>query len=266
MHESSGPIVLADPVDRSHPLNRGRISWWLTLPGLEGGRRWLDLMGLNHGTLTNMTTSASGWRGTTRPGGWGHILFDGSDDAVVCPSIAAANTPPVSYAAWANLGSLAGNRTIVGGGVGDLQFRVQSDGAIQWVKQGVANIGGSPAGTVATNAWCRVVGTYAASGAYAFHLDGRPVGSGTSAQTLVTTNPVVIGAYTVGTEEFAGALDDVSMWSRVLSAAEVRADYDLSRAGYPGVLRRLGSRAWRSAPAGPGPLAATYYQRRRRGA
>ena len=48
------PVNTADPVNRHHPLNSKLAAWWLPLPGLDGGRQLYDLMGLNHGTLTNM--------------------------------------------------------------------------------------------------------------------------------------------------------------------------------------------------------------------
>lgn len=264
MHESSGPIVLADPVDRSHPLNRGRVAWWLVVPGLEGGRRWFDLMGLNHGALTNLTTPASGWRGTTRPGGWGHILFDGVDDIVTAPAL---SPPTFTLAAW-------GFKTAAGNGVIVAQANSSVSLASYYLR--IANGSGFHAGSgyreiivpdCSLNAWHHHALTYDGA-TLRYYLDGAAGVSGAATGTPdATTNPCTIGRFgDLSAQYWPGPLDDVAAWDRALSAAEMGAIYDLSRRGYPGVLRRLGSRAWRSAPAGPGPLAASYYQRRRRGA
>lgn len=57
------------------------MAWCMTLPDLAAGNKWYDLLGLNNGALTNMSTG-SGWAGTTRPGGFGHLVFDGTNDYV----------------------------------------------------------------------------------------------------------------------------------------------------------------------------------------
>src|SRR5690349_1214055 len=92
-------IDIQNPINQDHPLNHGRVAWWLTLPGLEGGKYLYDLCGRSPGTLTNMTTTSSGWRGTTRPGGYGHLLFDGSND-VVNMTVPSQTTTGFTATAW----------------------------------------------------------------------------------------------------------------------------------------------------------------------
>src|SRR5215831_20671009 len=80
-------LDVLQPADRSAPLNDGCSGWWMFLPGLSGaGTVWRDLLAPDHGTLTNMAqpaTSTSGWGLTTlRPGGFGELRLDGSDDYV----------------------------------------------------------------------------------------------------------------------------------------------------------------------------------------
>src|SRR5688500_4148301 len=79
--------ILASPnssaVNLSHPLNRGLVGWWL--PGFGGrtGQVLRDLSGNHtHGTLTNM--ASDDWiPATGRPGGFGALNFDGSNDHVL---------------------------------------------------------------------------------------------------------------------------------------------------------------------------------------
>src|SRR4051794_33812532 len=93
------PIDPARPVNPDHPLNRERRAWWIVVPGTDGGRQIFDLMGFNHGTLTNMTTAGSGWGGTARRGGYGNLLFDGSNDYVALGS-RVGPTGGLTVAAW----------------------------------------------------------------------------------------------------------------------------------------------------------------------
>src|SRR5438045_3728680 len=86
MPNAPGLIRLSDPVNRSHPNNRGKVAWWKVLPGLDGGRQFFDLIGQAHGALTNGPT----WKPTARAGGLGAIAFDGTDDYV-----AVANSPAI---------------------------------------------------------------------------------------------------------------------------------------------------------------------------
>jgi hypothetical protein len=264
MHEPHGPIVLADPVDRSHPLNRGRVLWLLTLPGLDGGRRWFDLLGLCHGTLEDVG-AAAGWRGTTRPGGWGHLEFDGTANQDVSASLPGLVATSLTVAAWANPrvdNANLGQQNLVSAVNFHVTVRVGSRPGIvtpggAWLESAID----TPAGR-----WSRVAFVVGPSLRQVW-VDGQLGGSDAlGGATISPTTGLLIGRRPDVTTGYDGALDDVAIWARALPAAEVRADHDLSRRGYPGVLRRLGSRAWRSAPAGPGPLAASYYQRRRRGA
>lgn len=64
-------LLPGNAVNRSAPLNRGLVSWWMTLPNRlgGGGNTFRDLMGRNHGTLTNGPT----WSGNRRLGGFGSI-------------------------------------------------------------------------------------------------------------------------------------------------------------------------------------------------
>jgi hypothetical protein len=55
-------IFLPDPVSRHHPLNQGLVGWWLSVPGLDGGNQFYDLMGLLPATLTSGASWITGFR------------------------------------------------------------------------------------------------------------------------------------------------------------------------------------------------------------
>ena len=90
----------------------------------------------------------------------------------------------------------------------------------------------------------RLTGTYDGSN---IRLYTNGVLSATTAQTsgtLTSSGNVSIGrsVYDASALRFVnGLIDNVSIWNRALSAAEVLADYELSRREYPGVLNRLES-------------------------
>lgn len=235
-----GPLV----VNRGHPLNRGRVAWWLALPGTNyGGARWYDLAGSNHGTLTN----GPAWRGTSRPGGWGHLLFDGVNDRVDVADAAPLDlTGPLAVAFWMNLTGVTAEQVVVSKGTSAGYF-------IEVISSKVGFAAGSlemfSAATLAPNRWTHVVCTYNLA-TMIVYLDGASSNSTANATApAANTDLLRIGAYSNNGLCVAGAVDDVAIWSRALSAAEVALDYRLSRQGYPGLLVRAG---WPAAAAAAG--------------
>lgn len=97
MIDTLAPIDLANPVNVHHPLNLGLISWWLAVPGLDGGKYFYDLCGRNDGTLTNGPT----WSNNIPPGAVSRSLsFDGVNDFVSTPITAALGTAEHTMSAW----------------------------------------------------------------------------------------------------------------------------------------------------------------------
>jgi hypothetical protein len=265
------------PVNWQHPLNRGRLAWWMVPPnsGWRGSLRLLDLCGLSgrkadHGTLTNGPL----WRGTTRPGGFGHLLFDATDDYVDLPASPAFNfgTGDFSIGVWLRPSDVSQFRIMLGKDVSgnrdwNLNHGITAAGGTSsgylCFFDNVASTGPGSAtvdsgGSVLTdNVWSRAVATRNGSTSTLYH-NGVRVGQTTGVTTTFSaTNAVQIGRREFGGFEqyFGGALDDVSVWSRGLSAAEAAADYNLSRRGYPGVLNRVAPVAYSIPAAGGGAYA-----------
>jgi hypothetical protein len=230
-------IALGQPVNWSHPLNRGRVAWWLALPGRMSGPTWSNLMGSGHGTLTG----GPKWGGTTRPGGYGQVLFDGVDDYAdlgVLPL-----NGDFTVAAWVYAASLnsAGARRVLFGKKGGSNSRQMS---LTWATTSKLSIGEEDIAIIATTAadfplarWAHVAWTHKA-GSHNVYIDAAV--AATAAYTFVGpyAGPSYLGDASAFT--FDGPMDDVTAYARGLSAAEVWSLRDLSRRGYPGVLNRLG--------------------------
>jgi hypothetical protein len=211
------------------------------------------LVGLHAAILTNMTTSASGWRGTTRPGGWGSIRLDATDDYLAIGPLTLS--VPYTFAAWLYVETWGGSnpglwRDGAASGGGDFNI-FQGSAGLPWIRSAGSNILQPGSGyAVSTGAWTQVVFAVTASDS-AFYADGLPrhSGSGGAGANFSVYN---LGYQADISERVAGYWDDARFWGRSLSAAEVRALYDSSRRGYPGVLRRAVRRATVGVPAGGG--------------
>src|SRR5438105_8727398 len=71
-------IYTPAPLKRQHWLAVGLQAWHIALPWRMAGGTWYDLAKVSKGTLTTMGNANNGWRSTTRQGGFGAVLFDGS--------------------------------------------------------------------------------------------------------------------------------------------------------------------------------------------
>lgn len=238
----TGPIVLADPVVRSHPLARGLLAWWLARPGRDCGPTWYDLTGRSRGTLTNGPT----WGRAHRPGGSGNVQLDGSDDWVDCGTAAALSPPELTILAWIRVDSFTPAYSAIvsrNDGSAYAQLFIKSNGTLAvYCSQSFANYDGTGSHTLAAGTWYRIGWTWSAASGIVGYVNGEvdATANGTGTQPVVAAS-FAIGHDTVNAgRHFPGAIDDVKVWSRPLAAAEIRADLEESRAGYPGTLRRRG--------------------------
>lgn len=218
--------------NRTTPLNRGLLGWWLTLPRFRGSQL-IDLLGQNHGVLTNGTTwgSAAG-----RSGGFGSMVFDGSDDFVDMPSFDASALTAFSCSFWLKTTdtdavpfSWADFRFArIGATANKLSFSV--DGGVTGSTVTASN--------VTDGLWHHIAYSSTAS-AQSLYFDA--VSESTATETLNTANSGIIrlGAFTGGTRPMVGQMDDVRVYNRAISADEVRRLYNDSRAGYWETLNRV---------------------------
>jgi hypothetical protein len=181
--------------------------------------------GDDHGTI-----SGAVWAGAGRHGG--ALQFDGVDDSVRIPDRAALDlTNAMTLSAWVRPSALGTRwRTVL--------FKEQPThmtyalyaGASDGRPTGQAYVGGQrdargPSG-LALNTWTHLAATY--DGA---HL--RLYVNGTVVRTLavtgnmtVSSGPLKLGGNAIWNEWFAGLMDDVRIYNRALSAAEIQGDME----------------------------------------
>jgi hypothetical protein len=240
------------PVNWSHPLNQGLLSWWLPLPNNQGGGKLFDLCGNNpltmtgtyqwapgrtpfSGIKTNPTTSnaADGYAITTSP-----RLTDNIRNAftvsVWTKGAAENNWPSLSGSVLHISSYFTGARTVYIGGsrwASPMNMGVYIDNAaasvaIDW--------------TSYESDWHHIVATYDKT-TLRLYVDGNQVGSTAYSATLEgPSDYIVIGASAYTPDGWAGDITDARMMSRALSAAEVAALHAQCLRGHPDTLNRRG--------------------------
>lgn len=233
-------INLGQPINWSHPLNRGLVGWWLALPNWNRGYTWRDLCGRSHGTLTNMDAGTD-WVTSTR--GFGAVDFDGTNDRVATTLGYAVS--PLSATAWIyprTFGGVSKGRIfdanqgiwfIDNSGDGGLAFNT-----MMYVANG-ANTGTfSPANIITANVWQHVALTY--DGTTAQHyVNGINVGSQSPPAGSAATGLNIGGRSIDNNRNFDGMIDDVRIFDYVMSPETVQGIYVDSLAGYAKTLNRI---------------------------
>jgi len=206
----------------------GLIGYWKMDEG--GGtavRDWSP--SANDGALVNSPSWAAGVAGRA-------INFTGGNYAIIGNG-SIFNPQYITVSAWVNFNSCGGRfGQIVGKGAdNDWQLRMGGDSSACKPVFGV-QASGFPQVTgplLQNGTWYHLAGTY--DGAYLrLYVNGAEVANGTSSGAIAAgTLPVSIGSRTHdGTTygyPFYGAVDEVRVYSRSLSASEVLADYSALR-------------------------------------
>jgi hypothetical protein len=216
------PVGVATPQCRSHclPPPTGVAGWW---PG-DGNAN--ALVGGANGVLEN---GASNGPGLIRPG----FVFDGVDDRVRTAAFNMGNT--FSVALWVNSDVLiqGAYRRIVENAY-NLGFYIGTEstgtGYKLIVRNGVAPYGTAEGGKISPGEWQFLVGTYdGATGI--LYVDGAAVGSGAFIAPGALSLPVNIGAANAGGVGWKGRVDEVQIFNRALTPAEVANLYEAASAG-----------------------------------
>ncbi len=208
------------------------ISWW---PGDGNGN---DIAGTNNGTLINGTTFVAGMVGQA-------FSLDGVDDEVLVPHNSNQNTGgQITIDAWVNPSSYGHGRPIAqkrsSSNVGGYTFETTHspwgpDNGLQFVIW----IGGTPytvqtlANVVAVDTWQHIAATFDGV-TMKIYVNGIE-----KASTLVSgvidasTDPLVIGRNVVYPLSYLwqGFIDEVELFNRALSQAEIQAIYNAGSAG-----------------------------------
>jgi hypothetical protein len=184
--------------------------------------------GGNTGALTN-----TAWAGASA-GKFGNALsFNGSNASVtVADSNSLDLTTGMTIEAWVNPTSVTGFRTVVvkerpGDLVYGLYAGSDSNRPQSQVTVGSPQLLDAPSG-IPTGSWTHLAATFDGS-TQRLYLNGAQVATRASAGSILTsTSALKIGGNSIWGEWFSGLIDEVRIYSRVLSATEIQADMNTS--------------------------------------
>lgn len=258
-------LLPGNAVNRAAPLNRGLVSWWLHLPNrLGGGGSTLrDLMGSNHGTLTNGPL----WSGAKNVGGYGSVYMAGTDDLIA----GAKNPPniPITLVCWANTTTAsAGNYSLIfgsgisiAGPVQGIAFLYSSDTTPSVYADAVGSAGAriftGYASGFGVGGWRHLAVTLDGTNLL-LYVDGVLKSSSSGSISSITHATTLRVGQRSGGAYWVGNFNDGRVYSRILSASEIAGLYQASRLGYQNELN------WQSRPVfSVGQAVATGNRRRR---
>lgn len=245
-----GRIDFRQPLT-DHPLNVGRVAWWLPVPGRYGGNNWWDLAQGILGTFSGFTSSTYGFNAKSYPGGFGSVRFNGSSTLVNATAPVSWSSSSFSIIARFNMSAYPGGgnpATVFTQGQTEFQvasmamlstsstlsfgfyspeasISVSSSGKDVWLagsytagSPGTLNIYAFVGNTFYSSSTTNSNGNY--NGTYSCTLGGPP------------------SALTFPWEFMTGYLYSLSLYNYALPQNLLVQDYYLGFQGYPGVLRR----------------------------
>ena len=178
----------------------------------------------NTGTLSNATWTASGKYGKS-------LSFNGTNSVVNIPDAATLRlTTAMTLEAWV-YPTAAGSvwRTVVMKEIpGELAYALYADEDVNapaaYVRIGSASrrVGGTS--SVPLNTWTHLAATYT-SGALRIYVNGVLISTQTGTGSIASsTEPLRIGGNAIWGEYFAGRIDEVKVYNRVLNVTEIATD------------------------------------------
>lgn len=227
------------------PLNKGLVAWWIGLPGWGGGSTYRDLTGQHNATLSGFA-SGFGWRHSSRPSGSLEIETDGvGSSSQLAADSTAFGSGDFTIGCWFRIdthgtsGSVLSSRASPGV-PGQFSFYVINGTTLTVdipfvvgnVVSGLTNI---PLGK-----WQRADATKFGNN-WTIYLNGKSDGTSSSASLCVYSGPFSIADFPSQPQTaWVGGMDDVSYWTRALSAREVYRRYLQSLSGYSRILNHVG--------------------------
>lgn len=175
------------------------------------------------------------------PGGLGSFSFNGTNQIIISPENSALNTQTPTVEVWIKTNVLSQNGFFFEKGQVNTQYSLFTDTTnnIRWRQ----NIGGTlydmtatTSTYLSTSSWAHIVGTYT-SGNRRLYINGNLVNSDSQTGTIATnTNGISIGAYGGYNGGrgyyYNGEIGMVRVYDRVLSAAEVKQNFNAGRGRY----------------------------------
>jgi hypothetical protein len=188
------------------------------------------------GTVLN-DRSGSGHNGTVSGATWGAgntggaLSFDGIDDLVtVNDSNLLDLTNAMTLEAWVrpSTGATAWHTVMMKERADGLSYSLYSDNAgsrpSSWIRVGSTDRSVTGTSALPASTWTHLAVTYDAT-TIRLYVNGTQVATAASAGNLaVSGNPLRIGGNLIWGEYYSGLIDDVRIYNRVLTAAEIGTD------------------------------------------
>lgn len=194
----------------------GLVSWW------PGDGNAVDIVDNNHGALQNGATFAPGMVGLA-------FSLDGTDDYVSIPNL---DMNVFSFEAWVKRDRIdvpGFDRLLMSVDCGGWGVYFDGDNTVRLTHTCYSNVGSG--GIVTDFEWHHIAVTYDGFTAY-FYLDGT---LDSSSPYGVSFNSQNGGNYSIGSrgasEFFKGLIDEIRVYDRALSGAEIQAIFAAGSAG-----------------------------------
>ena len=169
----------------------------------------------NNGTATG-TTIVDGLLGKARS-------FNGSSHYVVIPNHSSLNPTSITIEAWIKPNVLQAGNFVNKGDNNGYRFRVLNTGAVQFLDRGATNIITSPTNVVSPGVWVHVAVVGDASGLKIYINGGLTTSNNTAYGGPSTSDSLVLGRYSTGSEYFSGDLDEVRISNIARTPEEIKA-------------------------------------------
>jgi len=184
----------------------------------------------------NGTANSATWNATGGYDGRGAYAFDGVDDYVSFTRFSFFGSPGLTFAAWVktndsdNISFYAGNAAL--NVIGDnttsvfLSFGVHG-GKARYTHFDVSWLSVEGVTSVIDNEWHHIAVTHdKKSGRVVVYVDGQSEGTGTITFELTFPGVDIIGDGWLNADRFNGTIDDVMIFNKSLSAAQIKALYE----------------------------------------
>jgi hypothetical protein len=181
----------------------------------------------------------SGFGPTTRVGGYGEVRFDGSDDyvSVIDSHRLDLTGVPLTIMAWVYPTDLSASPMILSkvdssGDTNGYEFWIHNFGLVFYrVDNSVGGNESSTNSSITTNAWWQVAVTQDGSRTR-FYINGvKDNDVGFSARPSASTNDLWIGQAHPSGQLFAGSIDNIRLFDRVVTDDEMIAQYQAGLTG-----------------------------------
>ncbi len=225
-------LVLSAPAAALAEVTNGLVGWWTFNEG--SGTTAADSSSrfgatAHDGTLTNGPTWSTGPRG-------GAVTFDGSDDYILVGDAASLQIPNFTVMLWLYPTNLAMGQwqplvTKTNNGGQNRNYGLYlnlSNPTVHYSFQAIDCTtfrSYDSTGNITANQWTHIAMTYNGT-ALSLYMNGRLDSSQTISGTpCMTTDPLRISEATATYRTVYGSIDDVRIYNRPLSAAEIRDVY-----------------------------------------